>query len=135
MKMSASSSATACLVFASSFADCASVSHWKCSVSSPASPERAMQRFLGLWNWSQSRAFTKAATWRWRFRMLIGSPRLFCLQRGPALEFLLQQLFDLRRARLVGFQGGGWLLVVLGVVHLGVQRLLLDFERLDFLGQ
>ena len=36
------------------FCDCSGVSHWNSSRSSPASPARAMARFLGVWNCSQS---------------------------------------------------------------------------------
>ena len=39
---------------------CASVSHWKISSSSPASADSAIARFLGEWNWSQSRAAANA---------------------------------------------------------------------------
>src|SRR5258708_5991694 len=40
--------------------------HWKCSISSAASMAMDMDRFLGLWNWRQSRWSMKAWTSRRR---------------------------------------------------------------------
>jgi hypothetical protein len=49
-RTSAISSATASLTSSLNSALCASVSHWKCSSSSPTSPASAIARFFGAWN-------------------------------------------------------------------------------------
>ena len=56
---SLASAATSAFCCAGRFRLCSSVSHWKCSRSSAASTERAEARFLGEWNWAQSRASEK----------------------------------------------------------------------------
>src|SRR5438105_4168885 len=60
---------------------------------------------------------------------------LLFFQFFPALELLHEQGLDLRAALAVGAQGVGGLPVILGIVHPGVQRLLLGFEGFDLLRQ
>src|SRR5262245_45629650 len=68
----------------------------------------------------------------WQFSILLAADGF---ERGPALELLVQQIFDLGKPRLVAAQDIGRLAKVVGSAHALREAARLRFEGFDLGGQ